>query len=172
MLREDRGAEFVTEGIWLWRRHSFSVGRRVAPPLTPRRLARLHDRQGREPVCLMEDEGRRWWWYSGRFFSEADDLSPADVTALVADRDMRRARKLQRAHAALQSQAAPPRRGPISREVRRAVWERDGGRCVECAANFDLQYDHVIPHSMGGADTESNLQLLCGDCNRRKGDGL
>ncbi len=173
MLREDRGAEFVSEGLWLWRRHSFCVGRRVAPPLTPRRLARMDHVQEREPVCVLEDEGRRWWWYSDRFFSEAEDLSPADVSALVADRDRRRARKLERAHAQLEAEAdRARRRAPLPREVRRAVWQRDGGRCVQCGAGFDLQYDHVIPHSMGGADTEANLQLLCGDCNRAKGDGL
>jgi len=93
------------------------------------------------------------------------------VTALVADRDRRRARKLERAHAELEAEAAP-RRAPIPREVRRVVWARDGGRCVDCGAGFDLQYDHVIPHAMGGADTEANLQLLCGDCNRAKGNGL
>ena len=171
MLREDKGAEFVSDGIWLWRRHTFCAGRPVAPPLTPRRLARLHTVQEYEPVCVLENEGRRWWWYSDRFFSEADELSPADVTALVADRDRRRARKLQRAHAEMEAEAAP-RRAPVPREVRRAVWARDGGRCVECGAGFDLQYDHVIPHSMGGADTEANLQLLCGDCNRAKGGQL
>ena len=172
MLREDRGAEFVTEGLWLWRRHSFCVGRRVAPPVTPRRLARLHDRQEAEPVCVLEDEGRRWWWYRDRFFSEAEDLCAQDVAALVAERDRRRARKLERAHAALGADGGPARRGPIPREVRLAVWQRDGGLCVGCGSGFDLQYDHVIPHSLGGADTEANLQLLCGDCNRAKGDGL
>ncbi len=164
---------FVSEGIWLWRRHSFRTGRRVAPALSPRRLARLHAAQQREPVCVLEDEGRRWWWYAGRFFSEADDLAPADVAALVADRDRRRARKLGRAHAALEAEAAVARRrAPIPREVRRAVWVRDGGRCAECGGGFDLQYDHVIPHALGGAATAANLQLLCGDCNRAKGDDL
>ncbi len=172
MLREDRGAEFTTEGVWLWRRHSFCVGRRVAPALTPRRLARLHAVQAREPVCVLEDEGRRWWWYSDRFFSEADDLSPADVTALVADRDRRRARRLQRAHAEMEAEGAARRRAPIPREVRRAVWARDGGRCVACGASFDLQYDHVIPLALGGADTVENLQILCAPCNREKGAAI
>ncbi len=64
------------------------------------------------------------------------------------------------------------RREPISRGTRLAVWKRDGGRCVECGSDFDLQYDHVIPLSMGGASTAEKLQLLCADCNRDKGASL
>jgi 5-methylcytosine-specific restriction endonuclease McrA len=64
------------------------------------------------------------------------------------------------------------RREPIPREVRRAVFERDGGKCAQCGSNFDLQYDHVIPVVLGGATTVGNLQLLCGDCNREKGADL
>jgi 5-methylcytosine-specific restriction endonuclease McrA len=172
MLREDRNAGFVTEGAWLWRRHSFSVGQRVAPPLTSRRLDELVRRQSEEPVCLLEDQGRRWWWFRDRFFSEADALAPEDVAALVLDRERRRRRTLERARAAMTAEQAERRREPIPREVRRVVWERDGGRCVTCGADFDLQYDHVIPHALGGAGTEANLQLLCGDCNRAKGAGL
>jgi 5-methylcytosine-specific restriction endonuclease McrA len=67
---------------------------------------------------------------------------------------------------------AAPRREPIPREIRLAVWQRDGGRCVECGSDFDLQYDHVIPLSMGGATSVQNLQLLCADCNRAKGASL
>ena len=63
-------------------------------------------------------------------------------------------------------------RQPIPREVRRAVFERDSGQCVECSSKFDLQYDHVIPVALGGATTVDNLQLLCGECNRLKGADL
>ena len=52
--------------------------------------------------------------------------------------------------------------------MKQAVFTRDGGG-VECESDFDLQYDHVIPFSLGGADTVQNLQLLCSSCNQRKG---
>lgn len=58
----------------------------------------------------------------------------------------------------------------IPAEVRRAVFARDGGACVRCQAVEDLQFDHIVPWSRGGAHSEENLELLCGRCNREKGD--
>ena len=34
----------------------------------------------------------------------------------------------------------------------------------------NLELDHITPRSHGGPDTDDNLQLLCGYCNRVKGD--
>lgn len=59
----------------------------------------------------------------------------------------------------------------ISNDVKAEVMRRDGGRCRRCGATEDLQFDHVIPWSRGGANTVKNIQLLCGACNRRKRDG-
>ncbi len=59
-------------------------------------------------------------------------------------------------------------RSHIPKEVRYEVFRRDGGKCVECGTDFDLQYDHVIPVALGGSSSAANLQLLCGDCNRKK----
>jgi 5-methylcytosine-specific restriction endonuclease McrA len=60
----------------------------------------------------------------------------------------------------------------IPQDVRIAVAARDGGKCRKCGSAEDLQYDHVIPWSRGGANTVNNVQLLCGRCNRRKGARL
>ena len=56
--------------------------------------------------------------------------------------------------------------------VKQAVWSRDGGKCVECGSKTDIQYDHEIPHSLGGANTVENIRLLCMRCNLRKSDTI
>jgi len=61
-------------------------------------------------------------------------------------------------------------RTPIPEAVRNEVWRRDGGCCVQCGSKANLQYDHIIPVSRGGATTAKNLQLLCEPCNRAKAD--
>lgn len=60
----------------------------------------------------------------------------------------------------------------IPQEVKAEVWQRDGGRCVECGESHYLEFDHVIPLSRGGATSASNLQILCRGCNREKGANI
>lgn len=53
------------------------------------------------------------------------------------------------------------------------LYREQGGRCAGCAKSFErrnLELDHVVPRSKGGSDHGENLQLLCSDCNRRKGN--
>ena len=134
-------------------------------------------RQGQHPVAVARSGSRVWWWFENGFYWESGGYSQRDVLALIRDRQRRSAQRLDRAHMMLnvdEGRQARPRsqRQPISRDVRRAVFERDGGRCTECGSNFDLQYDHMIPVALGGATTVDNLQLLCGPCNRLKGADL
>ena len=69
----------------------------------------------------------------------------------------------------------------IPKKVREFVFKRDGGMCAnsECKTMisysglslvmFNLEFDHIIPFSRGGSNTEANVQLLCRSCNRAKG---
>lgn len=60
----------------------------------------------------------------------------------------------------------------IPQKVKLEVWQRDQGKCVECGDNNYLEFDHVIPHSKGGASTVNNLQLLCRRCNLQKSNRI
>jgi len=64
------------------------------------------------------------------------------------------------------SEDKPDRYIPSS--VKLSVWRRDQGKCVECGSKEKLEYDHIIPVSTGGSNTERNIQLLCEKCNRKK----
>ena len=59
-------------------------------------------------------------------------------------------------------------RGSIPSEIKKAVWKRDGGKCVKCGSTMELQYDHIIPVSKGGSSTIANIQILCKTCNLKK----
>ena len=66
----------------------------------------------------------------------------------------------------------PPGRGPIPKEVQHEVWRRDQGRCVQCGGQDRVEFDHIIPMSRGGSNTARNVQLLCEQCNRQKGNRI
>ena len=134
------------------------------------------ERDGREyvqtPRFLASYRDRHYWRYGEQvYWTNFDSYTDADIRALIHQREAQAKRKLEHAHAVLTAtdEQTARKRESIPREVRLAVWERDNGKCVECGSAFDLQYDHVIPFSMGGSNTVENLQLLCAPCNQRKG---
>jgi 5-methylcytosine-specific restriction endonuclease McrA len=53
--------------------------------------------------------------------------------------------------------------------TRRAVFARDGGRCVYCTAPA-TSIDHVVPKSRGGAHVWENVVSCCRRCNHAKAD--
>jgi hypothetical protein len=63
-------------------------------------------------------------------------------------------------------------RQSIPSDVKISVFERDKGKCVNCSSNTNLEFDHIIPVSKGGANTINNLQLLCMSCNRKKSNKI
>ena len=66
----------------------------------------------------------------------------------------------------------PKRRSHRSRDIKHKLYGFQEGRCNMCGHEIDFRHmevDHIIPKSKGGQDDDSNLQLLCGHCNRVKG---
>jgi hypothetical protein len=61
----------------------------------------------------------------------------------------------------------------FSTQMARGAYERQKGVCPICKNHFGIdamQADHITPWSKGGKTTSENCQMLCADCNRRKGD--
>jgi hypothetical protein len=64
---------------------------------------------------------------------------------------------------------AAKRSRSIPQDVKIAVAVRDEGLCQHCGTSTGpMQYDHVIPYSVGGDNSVENIQLLCRRCNRAK----
>jgi site-specific DNA-methyltransferase (adenine-specific) len=60
-----------------------------------------------------------------------------------------------------------------SESTKQRLYKKQNGKCNACGQDFEmrnLEIDHTIPKAKGGGDYYENYQLLCGSCNRIKGD--
>lgn len=178
MLRADKNAQVVMvpwtlSGLFTGR-YALQAGRKVFDVRWKRPwYEQASGLQHQEPVSLFLSGKRHYWWFHDCIFWDDDGLESVDVKALVLQRERKAQLKLQTAHSLMRAEeSGRPTRVAVPVEIRRTVFERDGGRCVECESNFDLQYDHILPVSLGGATTAENLQLLCADCNQRKSNSI
>jgi len=56
-------------------------------------------------------------------------------------------------------------------QVSRSLHEKQGGICPLCGKKVEFglhDVDHIIPHSLGGGNERSNLQITHKSCNRSK----
>jgi 5-methylcytosine-specific restriction endonuclease McrA len=98
---------------------------------------------------------------------------PDGNPAVIVDRalDLLLAQLQRQRHAATDRPRAARSHKPGSRHipaaVKRAVWNRDEGRCAfvggqgRCGERNFLEYHHVVPHAEGGPPTAANLELRC-----------
>lgn len=173
MLREDKAAYFkigwLKTTLFVTDRHAQSLW------LSKEQYEEILNEGEDQAALVGERSGKRWWYFHGRvYWDNEGDLSGADVTALLYDRERKRERKLERAHAAMHVDTAltPRNREAIPQDVKTRVWQRDQGRCTQCGSQERIEFDHIVPLSMGGSSTDRNLQLLCELCNREKGASL
>lgn len=55
---------------------------------------------------------------------------------------------------------------------KRTAYERQHHKCIKCGKTFEFELmegDHITPWCEGGRTIDDNCQMLCIECNRRKG---
>jgi hypothetical protein len=79
-----------------------------------------------------------------------------------------RAAKTKGITARPQQKERPSAPGRIPARVKRAVWQRDQGKCQWpvhsggiCGSTVRVEFDHVVPRAMGGPSTVDAVRLLC-----------
>ena len=180
MLKRDPKAQFTYFYMSpdyqkrLWRLESGKIS--SDQPLDDFQYQHMLAEQQKFPVLVMQESSsnKQWWSFRDQIYCEDEGLSAEDVGVLIHDRLVQSRRKVQRAKARLSVPVdiGSLVREPISDEIKTFVWKRDGGRCVRCASQEKLEFDHIIPIAKGGSNTSRNLQLLCETCNREKGANL
>ena len=88
------------------------------------------------------------------------------LDALISQLEKRKFAATSRPRGDRRRTSQNPRHVPA--EVKRTVWERDGGRCTfvsdggkRCPARARLEFDHVEPVARGGLATVAGIRLRC-----------
>ena len=167
------GAELVAGSLETASRPEL-VARRVGQPtveaLTPARYkvqftasVELHDKLERLASLLRPEVG-------GGDIAGAIDFA---VTLALQRLEARRFGKTAEPRKTLATTDLPKTTRAIPAAVRRAVHERDGGRCRfvdehgrRCSERHRLEFHHRHPFGLGGDHSPGNISLLCREHNR------
>lgn len=125
------------------------------------------------PKKRREMKGLPW----GLFYNEHHerrDLDPKEleerVSELMADEDVQKKSGVYEYLLTGNEKALSIR--AFDQRTKRAAYERQGHRCAICGEEFEFEQmhgDHIKPWSRGGHTTPDNCQMLCRDCNLKKG---
>jgi hypothetical protein len=134
----------------------------VVTPLAPERY-KLQVTLARET----HDKLRRAQALARHTLPDGDLASILDraLTLLIGDLERRRFALVASPRPTLGESTASGRHIPAA--ARRAVWQRDEGRCAftgrtgRCRETAFLEFHHVAPYAAGGAATTDNIQLRC-----------
>ena len=94
---------------------------------------------------------------------------------LVLERDRKRKGLTERPRERSNEPAESDRYVPAA--VKRAVWQRDQGRCTwpmgdgkACDSTHQLEFDHDLEVALGGGPTIESIRLLCKSHNLMKAE--
>ena len=109
---------------------------------------------------------------TGKYLEEYSKDEKILLVLEFVDKERRKFERLKNKFSGGKSDELKYERARIPEEVRIAVWRSDQGRCARCGNRENLEYDHIVPVTKGGGNTERNIELLCQDCNREKGNRI
>jgi len=69
------------------------------------------------------------------------------------------------------SKATKPKRRRLAKAEKTLILKSQNFKCADCKRDISKitpHYDHRIPLGMGGSDTITNIQALCGTCHTEK----
>lgn len=136
----------------------------------------------KEPKTIAYDADTKtsYWWFQDEFFSEQENLNKMQVKALILAKKEAKRRQIEKAMTIATISERSTHTGNLDsgegrdmpREVKLNVWQRDRGQCVVCGSKKRLEFDHIVPFSLGVSNTERNIPLLYENCNRTKGTNI
>ena len=117
-------------------------------------------------------KGLDWAWLYDKYGSETlDTVALAQrISALMRDSEIQRQTGIipyvltgDERHLDLRA---------FPEDIKLAAWEKHNHICPLCGKEFDYEFmegDHITPWREGGRTVNENCQMLCRECNRRKG---
>lgn len=172
ILRRDAKCKFFRTGFWIFAKYVVT-NRKLRVHYHPKDFVEIFKNQKHNPFNVMKDRSnnRRWWMFKDEFYWEDENFSQKEVKALILDRLNKKKRKVERAINSMENKPVR-KRETIPLDIQDIVWARYNGKCAICGNNENIEYDHIIPFSKGGSNTARNIQILCQDCNRSKGNSI
>lgn len=176
MLKKIPNGYFQKYGT-LFPKYTFRVGKyHSSQSYNKKQYEQFLEEQKTVPISLMNNQktGQQYWAFQGEFYVESENYTAREIQALIFERNKKKERRVNKAVSLMEQERENTHRErePIPDEVKIFVWNRDGGKCVKCGSKENLEFDHIIPFSLGGSNTARNLQLLCESCNRAKSNSL
>ena len=134
-------------GVINWVKATFSKYRKEMKGVA---WGALYDKFGKSPLNPKELEEK-----VSKLMMDSDVQKKSGIYAYVLDGDER--------HLGIRL---------FDENTKREIYEKQQGVCPLCKKHFDIEQmeaDHITPWKEGGRTIAENCQMLCRECNRRKG---